>query len=161
MGREVTFTNNRNQEGTDTSSIRIVHSKDWLGAQVLGFHETTDWVPPGARIIADSPMDTWGSCTITISCKALAGNSPGRVSTTRRRTILKVIPASTQEHSTKPYIYERFGPRYGHKISTRCIGLIDLSLLDDLGCPMDPRHHWCVGLEVYAIKHNKKFMHIM
>lgn len=159
--REIVLTNLR-MEGNDPKDedVRLVHDPDWMGAQVLGFHETTPWIEPGGNAIAPSPMDTWGSCTITLSCKTLAGNTPDPVTSTRRRTILKVIPASI-EGTSKPYIYERFGPRYGHRITPRCISVIELSLSDDLGQAMDPRHHWCVGLEIYAIKQGKNFMHLL
>lgn len=143
------------------TEVRLVHSAEHRGAEVLGFHETTIWVDDTIKnLVSKSPMDLHGTTTVAIGASSLNGESPDHVKSHRRRSIFKVIPIADDRLHTAS-TYTRTGPKYGHKISTRHLSVIEMGLWDDMGLPFDPRHHWSVGLIIWARKKPKNFMHYM
>lgn len=131
---------------------KVVHDGVHNGSEVLGIHDTTDWIDHSVKNMqADSLMDTHGTRTITINAMGLSGNHPDPVDRYRRRCTLRVIPADNNIDHTM-HIWERKGGKDGHPISSRCLTMMELSLFDDMGFPYDPRHHWAVSLEIYAAR---------
>lgn len=137
---------------------RIIHDGIHNASECLGIHDTTGWVsatdPDGVQI-ANSVMDTYGTRTITIEANGLSSNNADVVDRFRRKCCLLTIPCDTTD-MYKMMIWEREGSyRDGNPIGHRCLTGIELSLTDDMGLEFDPRHHWTIGLEVYAtpVKH--------
>ena len=119
---------------------RIVYSDEYRGAEASGLYKTTDWVKLGVFKMAPAVMDTFGTRTITIGARGLASPSPDPVNLERRKTVLMVIPTMTNpKHEAGVYL--RNAPRSGHVIYERCLSYIELSLWDDMGLPLNPRHH--------------------
>ena len=132
-----------------TKEYRMVHSEEYRGPEVLGFYKTTNWVKSQVFQLSPAVMDTFGTRTITIGARGLAGPSPDPVNLERRKTILMVIPTMTNsKHETGLYL--RNAPRSGHVIHERCLSYIELTLWDDMGLLLNPRHHWSIGIEIWA-----------
>ena len=136
---------------------RIVHDGVHNAAECLGIHDTTGWVslpssptdPQGLQI-ANSVMDTYGTRTVTIEAIGFAGNNADVVNRNRRKCCLLTIPCKTTDRY-KMMVWEREGGyATGNTISSRCLSCIEISLTDDMGLFFDPRHHWTIGVEIYA-----------
>lgn len=141
-------------------SYRIVSDGVHNGAEALGIHETTGWCDSEFQHqIANSVIDVHGTRTVTINAVGLAGNHTDMVDLYRRKCVLRTIPIpGSLDH--KLCIWERPAGKDGHPISSRCLTSIELSLWDDMGFPFNPRHHWTVCLEIYALK-NEYFNYTM
>lgn len=141
-------------------AYRIVVDGVHNGAEALGIHDTTGWCDSDTQYqIANSVVDVHGTRTVTINALGLAGNHTDIVDRYRRRCVLRTIPIpGSQDH--KLCIWERPAGKDGHPISSKCLTSIELSLWDDMGFPFDPRHHWTVCLEIYALK-NEYFSYTM
>ncbi len=133
-------------------AYRIIADGVHNGAEALGIHDTTGWCDStNQHQIANSVIDVHGTRTVTINAIGLAGNHTDIVDRFRRRCVLRTIPIpGSLDH--KLCIWERQAGKDGHPISSRCLTSIELSLWDDMGFPFDPRHHWTVCLEIYALK---------
>ena len=146
------------------TEVRLVHSAEHRGAEVLGFHVNSEWLNntdnKTRTVTSKSPMDLLGTTTVAIGASSLNGESPDHVKSHRRRAIFKVIPITGDKlHAASTY--NRTGPKYGHKISTRHLSVIEMGLWDDMGFPFDPRHHWSIGLIIWARKKPKNFVYYM
>lgn len=137
---------------SDTYKARLIWDPSCLLLEVLGFYQTTPWFGKDSdaeEISSTSVPDIQGTRTMTICSTTLAGESPDPVNLERRRRVLRIIPLDTQALH-EPIAITTAKPSSGHFIESRVIDRIHIELLDDMGTPFNPGHHWSLGLEIYA-----------
>lgn len=129
-------------------ACRVAPGNGFNAAEALGFHKLSTWATTTTPAVPDSVMDTQGTRTITIQARNIATNAVDPVELTRRRTVLAVIPAPNNTLN-QSWIWERtfLNPSF---IPSRHLCIIELSLFDDMGMPVNPNHNWSIGLEITA-----------
>lgn len=127
---------------------RVVPTPGFNATEALGFHTTSEWATNVSPALPHSVMDTQGTRTITIQARNIATNAMDPVELTRRRAVLAVIPSPTNTYN-QSWIWERtfMNPSF---IPAKHLCIIELSLFDDMGMPVNPNHHWSIGLEIIA-----------
>lgn len=135
---------------SDEVEHRILPSPQFNAAESLGYFETSVWATSKSPAIPNSVMDTQGTRTITIQGRNVATPAADPVEMTRRRSVLAVIPAPNNVYN-QSWIWERqvINPSF---IPSRHLCIIELSLFDDMGKPVNPNHHWSIGIEITARK---------
>lgn len=138
----------------DQVEYRVLVDSEHNGSEVLGFHTDSRYAS-AVPVVSEASMDTQGTRTITIQGRGISTSATDPVEMTRRRSVLTVIPAPTGEihHS---WLWERKVDNPS-VISSRYLDVIEMSLVDDMGKPINPLHHWSIGLE-FTVRQRKHFV---